>query len=447
MSVEDRVRELVEQGDGSCSVARVVTEALELPGAPPALHQKLAAAAVGPLRGLTIEGDRVVVSAEGPEQRPTFVMAVAAPPSPTRLPPLLALAEVESEEPARVVDLAGGGWREGLRQAIDDLRGATVLALSAGTARKLLQLASSLERLEQDELPRVVALGTVARLLEVSIKSAKDVAALVGRDLPDHPKDSAEVLRLLTLHLAEKAQRSPSELEDLVAESLPVAADLSAKAFGREELDALPESPGTYLFENKDGDVIYVGKAKNLRRRVRSYFAAGADERATRVAEAAHQLTHETCGSELSALLREQELIADLAPSLNVQETVHARGRDLPPALAQARRFAVVQPSAELGAELVLVEKDRGVTVLSLLPDGPDDLQAQSTLGDAWIDLEGREENEDAQAQLELVVSWVLDHGSGASLVDADGDLDEACARLVRHAADPDLKEGRIEHR
>ena len=43
----------------------------------------------------------------------------------------------------------------------------------------------------------------------------------------------------------------------------------------REQLAALPRNPGVYLFRDEDGDVLYVGKAKSLRARVRSYFNRG----------------------------------------------------------------------------------------------------------------------------------------------------------------------------
>ena len=40
----------------------------------------------------------------------------------------------------------------------------------------------------------------------------------------------------------------------------------------QEKIRTLPTRPGVYLYKNADGEVIYVGKAKNLRARVRSYF-------------------------------------------------------------------------------------------------------------------------------------------------------------------------------
>ena len=43
----------------------------------------------------------------------------------------------------------------------------------------------------------------------------------------------------------------------------------------RDKLKGLPARPGVYLFRDERGDVLYVGKAKSLRPRVRSYFQAG----------------------------------------------------------------------------------------------------------------------------------------------------------------------------
>ena len=43
----------------------------------------------------------------------------------------------------------------------------------------------------------------------------------------------------------------------------------------QDKIAAFPQSPGVYLMKNADGDILYVGKAANLRNRVRSYFTAG----------------------------------------------------------------------------------------------------------------------------------------------------------------------------
>ena len=45
----------------------------------------------------------------------------------------------------------------------------------------------------------------------------------------------------------------------------------------KQKVDALPHHPGVYLMKEKRGEVLYIGKAKDLSDRVRSYFRSGAD--------------------------------------------------------------------------------------------------------------------------------------------------------------------------
>lgn len=51
----------------------------------------------------------------------------------------------------------------------------------------------------------------------------------------------------------------------------------------KELVRVLPESPGVYQYFNSDGKIIYVGKAKNLKKRVSSYFTKHHDNRKTAV--------------------------------------------------------------------------------------------------------------------------------------------------------------------
>jgi excinuclease ABC subunit C len=88
------------------------------------------------------------------------------------------------------------------------------------------------------------------------------------------------------------------------------------------ELKNLPAGPGVYLFRDEQGDVLYVGKAKSLRPRVRQYFQAGrSDNRVgidTLVARVAHIETIVT-GSEVEALHLEQNLVKRHRPPFNVR--------------------------------------------------------------------------------------------------------------------------------
>ncbi len=86
-------------------------------------------------------------------------------------------------------------------------------------------------------------------------------------------------------------------------------------------LNGLPAKPGCYLMKSADGAVIYVGKAINLRSRVRSYFQPAADH-GRKVAElVAHVADIEwiVVGSELEALILEMNLIKRHRPKYNVR--------------------------------------------------------------------------------------------------------------------------------
>lgn len=88
----------------------------------------------------------------------------------------------------------------------------------------------------------------------------------------------------------------------------------------KEKVSLLPESPGVYQFIGADGKVIYVGKAKNLKRRVYSYFTSKANESpkvrvmVTRIVE----LRHTVVATESEALLLENSMIKNLQPRYNI---------------------------------------------------------------------------------------------------------------------------------
>ena len=88
----------------------------------------------------------------------------------------------------------------------------------------------------------------------------------------------------------------------------------------KEQVALLPMSAGCYLFENSKGEVIYVGKAKHLRNRVRSYFVENRDHSA-KVRVMVRQIAsmrHIVVDSETDALLLENSLIKTLQPRYNI---------------------------------------------------------------------------------------------------------------------------------
>jgi excinuclease ABC subunit C len=86
-------------------------------------------------------------------------------------------------------------------------------------------------------------------------------------------------------------------------------------------LDTLPTQPGVYLMKDEHGKVIYVGKAINLRNRVRSYFHApyGQDAKVWRLVERVRDIEFIITESELEALVLECNLIKKYKPHFNVR--------------------------------------------------------------------------------------------------------------------------------
>ena len=81
----------------------------------------------------------------------------------------------------------------------------------------------------------------------------------------------------------------------------------------------MPEKPGTYQFYDNEGTIIYVGKAKNLKRRVSSYFHKEVDRFKTKVlVSKIHDISYSVVKTEEDALLIENQLIKQYKPKYNV---------------------------------------------------------------------------------------------------------------------------------
>ncbi|MGB0714976.1 MAG: excinuclease ABC subunit UvrC [Phycisphaerae bacterium] len=92
----------------------------------------------------------------------------------------------------------------------------------------------------------------------------------------------------------------------------------------RAQIAEFPKSPGVYLMKDDEGRVLYIGKAKDLRARVSSYFQPGADllnsrgPDICRMVESVRDIDVLECDTEVDALLKENRLIKDIQPPHNV---------------------------------------------------------------------------------------------------------------------------------
>jgi DNA polymerase-3 subunit epsilon len=114
------------------------------------------------------------------------------------------------------------------------------------------------------------------------------------------------VLREFDLDTVEQAVRVQLE-----SQALPSQLD-------RDQVEALPEGPGVYVFEDEDGSPLYVGKSVTVRRRVMSHFTSDY-ERGTemKMAQSVRRLRGIPTHGELSALLLESDMVKDLQPQYN----------------------------------------------------------------------------------------------------------------------------------
>lgn len=102
----------------------------------------------------------------------------------------------------------------------------------------------------------------------------------------------------------------------------PSALPMALPEIVLEKLESLPAQPGCYIFRDKEGGALYVGKAKSLRSRVRSYFQeGGSDTRAfiPALPRLIGDLETVVAGTEKEAVILENSLIKELRPRLNVK--------------------------------------------------------------------------------------------------------------------------------
>jgi hypothetical protein len=226
---------------------------------------------------------------------------------------------------------------------------------------------------------------------------------------PDHQRLAAEVLGV---------RNAPPDLaRRLVMQALVVEDRREAWRRAGERIAAnAPTTPGVYVLRDECGQAIYVGKANNLRRRLRAHFATrrwrGLKAPFARIAGA----EWEEVGSELEALLREATHIETLRPSANVQVGAPSLDtRALPEKLV--RDVIVVVPSLDpASAELVAARADGG-WLLQRTPRDGSRLRTHATLLMRFFRSPLRERFE-LPPLAPIVFSWLAGRGADASRID-----------------------------
>ncbi|HZV25682.1 MAG TPA: DEDD exonuclease domain-containing protein, partial [Acidothermaceae bacterium] len=157
--------------------------------------------------------------------------------------------------------------------------------------------------LTSDEAPNC-KLATLARVLHASVQPTHRAL--------DDARATVDVLHVLFERLGGLGVHSLDELRTFTGQ---VTAQQRSK---RHLAEAMPHSPGVYVFRDERGRVLYVGKAKDLRTRVRTYFTSSEmRQRIIEMVAIAHDVTPIVCSTDLEAQVRELRLIAQHKPPYN----------------------------------------------------------------------------------------------------------------------------------
>ena len=254
-------------------------------------------------------------------------------------------------------------------------------------------------------------------------------------DSPDHQRLAAEVLGI---------RGAPPELaRRLVAQALVVEDRRDVwRAVGERICRDAPARPAVYVLQDSAGRPLYVGKANNLRRRLRAHFAErrwkAIKPDMSRVAD----VEWTEVGSEIEALLREAALIHELQPPVNVQiGSPQQETRTVPRAIV--RDVVVLVPSVEADSvEIIGARVDGGWMIQRTRRNGADlAVHAQRVMRFFHSALPRRGDEQPPLAP--IVFSWLAGRGHEATRLNP---RDVRDARELRGRLAALLRDDRLFH-
>ncbi|MCK5131305.1 MAG: GIY-YIG nuclease family protein [Candidatus Sabulitectum sp.] len=148
---------------------------------------------------------------------------------------------------------------------------------------------------------------------------------LAMKEIPDLPSGTLRaVAGAVGFSLGEK-RRALDHVLATEAVFLAVQSGFSLVSVSREERLSLPRHPGVYRFLDSSGNLLYVGKAKNLRNRVNSHFTGKQKGRHAELVSRTCRILHEEVATALDAAILESQLISELSPQYNLAGRLHEK--------------------------------------------------------------------------------------------------------------------------
>jgi hypothetical protein len=282
-------------------------------------------------------------------------------------------------------------------------------------------------------------------------RNPEDLAPLLDLLPPDteSPASMARYLNLVFRSLIDlvpaRSRGSLMDLERWIAEGR-VTVDFSRFGFGRDLLARIPESPGVYLMRDRTGEVIYVGKAGNLRRRVRSYFTPRAlkDAKIARIHSQLYSLQFLTCANEVEALLLEMRMIRDFRPPINLQTEIHEQ----PARYGRACNLILLVPGSK-SAEVYLL-KDGTFAARRTAPLGcAPSKRLRDKIRTVYFAGRRRRPAKREEWETEIVARWLAAQRKRLNFIDVDeaGNREAVLRLLTSYLRDPDRLARKVYYR
>ena len=208
---------------------------------------------------------------------------------------------------------------EVLGSLVDFIGDAVIVGHNVGFDVGFVQAALERDGRDRLENSTIDTVGLARRLVRDEVPNCK-LGTLAERFcLPHRPShrgldDALATGDLLHLLLERATALGVTGLDDLTM--LPTLAG-HAQAHKLRLTERLPRSPGVYLFRNAQGAVLYVGKATNLRSRVRSYFSTDDRRKTSQLLVQTERIDHKRCANSFEARVLEIRLIHHLRPRFN----------------------------------------------------------------------------------------------------------------------------------
>ncbi len=262
---------------------------------------------------------------------------------------------------------------------------------------------------------------------------------------PADEETPAEVIRCMYECFLILMDRVPAELSgnpDLLGKWIDrpeIVLDFRSFAFGPDFLRQLPDTPGVYLMKDSSGTVIYVGKSRNLKRRVSSYFTARAlgFAKIARIHERLNSIEVHSTDNEVEALLLEMRLIKDFRPAVNMQTEIHERQADR---LAGKNLLLFVVNAGHKGAKVYCFRNGIFAERQSVSLGRPPSKRLRERVQSLYFN-QGRSKRRRGEIwEKEIIARWLTANQKRLNYLDVDEwkDFEVVLERLQNYLCDPD---------